>query len=155
MQVWHRISEQLVVHVARRKYPLNHPRYGMNVAPVRARFLAGQACKVCDVAVSKDDDHVAASDGVPLKVCVANASHIKGSTEVRPVQTEPAIHHASFPGVPVLRPCSCHWLAFAERRSAFIVSLGRTVVLLRDQDVLSAAQPNYRGVALTGLRPDA
>jgi hypothetical protein len=64
--------------VAWRKDPLDHSRDGVNVAPIRGDFRGGQACKIRDVTASKDDDRVAASDGVPLQVCVARASHIKG-----------------------------------------------------------------------------
>jgi hypothetical protein len=41
VQVRHRISEQLVIHVARCKHPLDHPRDGMNVAPKGVDFRSG------------------------------------------------------------------------------------------------------------------
>jgi hypothetical protein len=108
MQVWHHVSEQLVIHVARREYLLNQPGNGVDVAPERGRFLGGQARKVGDVPISKDDNHVPASDGMRLEVSVANGSHIKRLTEVRPVPTKPAAR-AFFPVVPILRPCSLDW----------------------------------------------
>ncbi len=79
----HHVAEQLVVHVTRRKHALDHLRGGVNVAPVPGGFCRSQTRKVCDVAVAEDDDHMAASDGVSLKVCVANTSHIKRRTEIQ------------------------------------------------------------------------
>jgi hypothetical protein len=64
--VRHRIAEHLVVHVARREDLLDHPGNGLNVEPVRCDFCGGQACEVGDMAASKDDDRMTASDGVPL-----------------------------------------------------------------------------------------
>jgi hypothetical protein len=64
--------------MARCEHPLDHPRDGVNVAPVRRDLPGGQAREIRDVTVSKDDDRVAASDGVALQVCVARASHIEG-----------------------------------------------------------------------------
>ena len=114
VQVRHGISEQLVVHVARREDPFDHPRDGVNVAPVSGDFRGGQAREVRDVPVSKDDDRVTTSDGMALKVCVARGSHIKRITELVP--TKPAIH-SSLPGVPVLGPCSSHVVVQRPRPS--------------------------------------
>ena len=41
VQVWHRITEQLVVHVARPERPLDHPGDGVDVAPVRRAKMMG------------------------------------------------------------------------------------------------------------------
>jgi hypothetical protein len=71
VQVWHLISEQLVIHVARCKDPLDYSRDRVNVAPVPSGFRFGQSRKVCDVTVSKDDDGVAASYRVLFEVCFA------------------------------------------------------------------------------------
>ena len=103
----HRVSEQLVVHVARRKDLLDHPGGGVNVLPVRRGFVAAQAGKVGDVAVPKDNDRVAARDDVPFKMRVADASHKKRFAEVRPVAAEPAAR-TLFARLPVIGPGSCH-----------------------------------------------
>jgi hypothetical protein len=71
VKVRHQVSQQLVVHVAWRKHPLDHPRHGVHVAPIRGGLLARQACEVRDVTEAKDDDRVATSDGVPLEMRVA------------------------------------------------------------------------------------
>jgi hypothetical protein len=107
VQVRHRIAEQLVVHMARREDLLYHLGDGVNVEPVRRDFRGGQTCEIGDVVTSKDDDRMTASDGVPLKVCVADAAGVKGLPKL--VSAEPATH-PSFPGVPVLGPCSCYRL---------------------------------------------
>jgi hypothetical protein len=78
VQVRHQVSQQLVVHVAWRKHPLDHPPDGVDVVPIRGGFRGSQACERRDVMVAKDDDRVAASDGVPLEMRVAGVSHIKG-----------------------------------------------------------------------------
>jgi hypothetical protein len=105
VQVRHRIAEQLVVHVARSEDVLDHPRDSVNVDPVRRDFCGGQACEVGDVTASKDDDRMTASDGVALKVCVADTPGVERLPKF--VSAEPAAH-PSFPGVPVLGPGSCH-----------------------------------------------
>jgi hypothetical protein len=74
MEVRHQISEQLVVHMARREHMLDHLRDAVNVVPVRRDFRGTQTREVRNVAISKDDDRMAASDGVPLQVCVTHAS---------------------------------------------------------------------------------
>jgi hypothetical protein len=71
VQVRHGIPEQLVVHVAGCEHLLDHPRHGLNVAPVRGRFRGRQARKVRHVPFTKDDDRVARSDAMALKVSVA------------------------------------------------------------------------------------
>jgi hypothetical protein len=105
VQVRDGIPEQLVVHMARREYLLDHPRDGLNVAPVRLDFRGRQAREVRDVAVSEDDDRVATRDGMALEVSVTRCSRIKRLTEL--VSAKPATDPA-FSGVPVLWPCSCH-----------------------------------------------
>jgi hypothetical protein len=122
MEVRHRISEQLVVHVARRKHMLDHLRDAVNVAPVRRDFGGAQTREVGNVTIAKDDDRMAASDGVPLQVCVTRASCVKRLTELVPTKPAP---RPLFAGVPVLRPCSCHCLCLprgvsAARRSAAV-----------------------------------
>ena len=107
VEVRHRISEQLVVHVARREHMLDHLRDGVNVAPVRCDFRGAQAREVRNVTISKDDDRMATSDGVSLEVCVTHASCVKRLTELVPTKPAP---RPLFPGVPILRPCSCHCL---------------------------------------------
>jgi hypothetical protein len=66
VEVRHQISEQLVVHVARREHMLDHLRDAVNVVPVRCDFGGAQACEVRNVTTSKDDDGMATSDGVSL-----------------------------------------------------------------------------------------
>jgi hypothetical protein len=66
VEVRHQISEQLVVHVARREHMLDHLRDGMNVVPVRCDFRSAQARKVRNMTITEDDDRMATSDGVPL-----------------------------------------------------------------------------------------
>jgi hypothetical protein len=53
---------------------LDHLRDAVNVAPVRRDFGGAQAREVRDVTISKDDDRMAASDGVSLQVCVPDGS---------------------------------------------------------------------------------
>jgi len=66
VEVRHQISEQLVVHVARREHMLDHLRDAVNVVPVRCDLGGAQAREVRNVTISKDDDRMAASDGVSL-----------------------------------------------------------------------------------------
>jgi hypothetical protein len=108
VEVRHQISEQLVVHVARREHMLNHLRDAVNVVPVRRDFGGAQTREVRNVTISKDDDRMATSDGVSLQVCVTRASCIKRLTELVPTKPAP---HPLFPGAPVLRPCSYHVFA--------------------------------------------
>jgi hypothetical protein len=82
VKVRHRISEQLVVHVARREHMLDHLRDGVNVVPVRGDFRGAQAREVRNVTISEDDDGMATSDGVPLQVCLTHASYVKRLTEL-------------------------------------------------------------------------
>ena len=105
VEVRHRISEQLVVHVARREHLLDDLRDAVNVLPVRRDFRRAQTREVRNVTISKDDDRMATSDGVSLQVGVTHASGVKRLTELVP--TKPALRPL-FPGVPVLGPCSCH-----------------------------------------------
>jgi hypothetical protein len=91
--------------VAGGEHLLEHPRDGVNVGPVRSGFHGRQAREVRNVPVSKDDDRVARSDRMALEVRVANGSDVKRITKLVPA--EPATL-SSFPGVPVLWPCSCH-----------------------------------------------
>jgi hypothetical protein len=63
---------------------------------------------------------VATSDGMALEVSVAHGSHVKRFTEL--VATKPATL-SSFPGVPVLWPCSCHWAPCSAETTS--VSHGR------------------------------
>jgi hypothetical protein len=65
VEVRHQISEQLVVHVARREHLLDHPSDSVNVAPVRRDFRGAQAREVRNVTISKDDDRMATSSGRP------------------------------------------------------------------------------------------
>ena len=67
VEVRQRISEQLVVHVARREYLLDHLRDAVNVLPVRRDFGRAQTREVRNVTISKDDDRMAMSDGVSLR----------------------------------------------------------------------------------------
>ena len=71
MEVRHHISEQLVVHVTRREHLLNHLRDGVNVVPLRGDLGGAQTREVRNVTISKDDDRVAASNGVPIQIRVA------------------------------------------------------------------------------------
>ena len=66
VEVRHQISEQSVVHVARREHMLDHLRDAVNVVPVRRDFGGAQAREVRNVTISKDDDRMATSDGVSL-----------------------------------------------------------------------------------------
>jgi hypothetical protein len=66
MEVRHQISEQLVVHVARREHMFDHPRDAVNVVPVGCDFGGAQAREVRNVTISKDDDRMATGDGVSL-----------------------------------------------------------------------------------------
>src|SRR4030095_12579742 len=86
---------------------LDHLRDGVNVAPVRCDFRGAQAREVRNVTISKDDDRMATSDGVSLSVSGTHASCVKVLTELVPTKPAP---RPLFPGVPVLRPCSCHCL---------------------------------------------
>ena len=74
VEMRHHISEELVVHVARREHTLDHLRDAVNVVPVRGNFGGTQAREVRNVTISKDDDRMATSDGVSLQVCVTHAS---------------------------------------------------------------------------------
>jgi hypothetical protein len=101
--------------MARCEHALDHPRDRMNVVPIGRDFLGRQTRKVRNVPVSKDDDRMTRGDRMALQVSVACGSDIKRLAELVP--TKPATH-ASFPGIPVVRPRSCHQLAFAEREIA-------------------------------------
>ena len=80
VEVRHQISEQLVVHVARREHMLDHLRDAVNVVPVRRDLGGAQAREVRNVTLSKDDDRMATSDGVSLEVCIAHRSCVKRMT---------------------------------------------------------------------------
>jgi hypothetical protein len=80
----------LVVHGARREDLLDHPRDRVNVEPVRRDFCGGQACEIGDVAASKNDDRMTASDGVPLEVCVTDAPGVKRLPNGFPQTQHPA-----------------------------------------------------------------
>jgi hypothetical protein len=66
MKVRHYISQELIVHMARREHTLDHLSDGVNVAPVRCDFRGAQAREVRNVTISKDHDRVTPSDGVSL-----------------------------------------------------------------------------------------
>jgi hypothetical protein len=66
MEVRHGISEQLVVHMTRLEHLLDHLRDAVNVVPVRCDFRGAQTREVRNVTISKNDDRMATSDGVPL-----------------------------------------------------------------------------------------
>jgi hypothetical protein len=109
VEVRHQVSEQLVVHVARREHMLDHPGDAVNVLPVRCHFGRAQPREVGDVTISKDDDRMATSDGVSFEVCVTHTACIKRPTELVPAKPAP---RSLFPSAPVLRPRLCHCLAY-------------------------------------------
>jgi hypothetical protein len=80
VEVRHQVSEQLIVHVARRENVFDHLRDAVNVVPVRCDFVGPQAGEIRNVTISKNDDRMATSNGVALQVGVTNDSRVKRLT---------------------------------------------------------------------------
>ena len=145
MEVRHQISEQLVIHMARREHMLDHLRDAVNVVPERGDFGGAQAREVRNVTPSKDDDRMATSDGMSLQVCVAHASGVKGLTGLVPAKPAP---RPLFPGVPVLRPCSCHYVFLTRGYPAQCPTEGANFQLTRYPRVWPVDTPWYEWHAL-------